>query len=81
MQVGAIGRSSDFAAWASAVTQEVLVISGDSDLVTPKTRAQEFLIRNFQKCKVVEIGESSHQVMQEKPEAVNAVIQSFLHRL
>ena len=81
LQIRGIGSKEEFAAWASTVHQKVLVIYGRGDHITPLNKAQNALISKFKQCTVLSIDGSSHQVMQEKPDEVNAAILRFIEML
>lgn len=78
LQIQEIGSVDSFKALARKVTQQVLVIEGALDRVTPLASIKPVLLDLLKSCTLCIIEDSSHQVMQEKPAEVNAELLRFL---
>lgn len=60
-----------------AITQPVLAIAGDKDVMTPP-KYSHFMADKIEGARVVVIPGGTHFVFAEKPEAVNRVIEDFI---
>ena len=77
-QMGELATPEQYAAWAAGVSAPARVIYGDSDRITPLFPNSSRLMRHLQHAELTVVKEASHQVMQEKPESVNAVLLDLL---
>ena len=80
-QMKAFGSREAYASWAGSVDQKVLVMYGSGDCITPLSKAKDAISSTFEHCELRSIEGSSHQLMQEKPQEVNAAILQYIDQL
>ena len=79
--MGGMGSHANYIAWAASAQQPAALIYGDADRITPLLPNSGLLMRQLANAELRVVPGASHQVMQEKPEQVNAAIIEYLNKL
>jgi pimeloyl-ACP methyl ester carboxylesterase len=72
---------AEYCRWAESTPQPVAVVYGDSDGITPFFSSSKLLMQNLRQAQLTVVDNASHQVMQENPDTVNAVILDLLQKV